>query len=229
MEGGDLERYYMAQAAKANAPYKPSWQNFSKWSMSVARALSFLHNCKLPVIHRDLKPMNLLLTAGLDLKVTDFGISKLMRPAATKTAPGAAHAKDAEGTPPMSGGVGTWRYMAPEVVRYEQYTDRVDIYSFALIMWFMYTGCQPFVAVFGQDAELVLKAYLRREPPRPDISKFPPAFGKFVQECWREDIKTRPSSYDCCQSLPDLHKEAANKKSSFGGFVSTLGRRTATP
>eukprot|EP00438_Fugacium_kawagutii_P009286 Skav235236 [mRNA] locus=scaffold3995:238370:240690:+ [translate_table: standard] len=44
--------------------------------------------------------------------------------------------------PKMSGGVGTWRYMAPEVVRYEQYDEKIDIYAFALIMYFIFSGRQ---------------------------------------------------------------------------------------
>ncbi|CAK0797236.1 unnamed protein product, partial [Prorocentrum cordatum] len=142
--------------AKSGHPYRPPLALFLKWTGSVARALCFLHQRTPPVIHRDLKPMNLLLDKNHVLKVTDFGISKRM-PLDTETV-----------APRMSGGVGTWRYMAPEVVRYEQYTDKVDIYSFALIMWFMSTGTQPFVEEFGKDdAELVLKEYLKGNEPRP--------------------------------------------------------------
>lgn len=44
--------------------------------------------------------------------------------------------------PKMSGGVGTWRYMAPEVVRYEQYDEKIDIYAFGLILYFIFSGRQ---------------------------------------------------------------------------------------
>ena len=42
----------------------------------------------------------------------------------------------------MSGGVGTWRYMAPEVVRYEQYDEKIDIFAFSLILYFIFSGTQ---------------------------------------------------------------------------------------
>ena len=44
--------------------------------------------------------------------------------------------------PKMSGGVGTWRYMVPEVVRYEQYDEKIDIFAFSLILYFIFSGTQ---------------------------------------------------------------------------------------
>jgi len=145
--------------------------------------------------------MNLLLTKNNDLKVTDFGISKLMRPSLGDRAPR------------MSGGVGTWRYMAPEVVRAEQYTDRADIYSFSLIMWFMSTGLQPFVDQFGPDAELVLRDYLRGNEPRPGFSgagsllsgsrSTPATLRQLVQDCWHRRADERPSAHQCTERLAE--------------------------
>jgi len=201
MEGGDLERYYAAQHRKLGYPYRPAGVMLMQWASAVARALSFLHGRGRPVIHRDLKPMNLLLTGNLELKVSDFGISKLLAPCAPGSVqqPGQAQAW-------MSGGVGSWRYMAPEVVRYEQYTDRVDIYSFALILWFMCTGRQPFVAEFGTDAELVLKEYLKGHEPRPSATamRCPAAFRELAQECWHAVPGRRPSAHECTKCLAEL-------------------------
>jgi len=193
MDAGDLERHYATQWAKSGHPYRPPLALFLKWAGSVARALCFLHQRTPPVIHRDLKPMNLLLDKNHVLKVADFGISKRM-PLDTETV-----------APRMSGGVGTWRYMAPEVVRYEQYTDKVDIYSFALIMWFMSTGTQPFVEEFGKDAGLVLKEYLKGNEPRPRPSAATLLSGRaaelrqLMQDCWHAEPARRPSAYDCTQ------------------------------
>jgi len=196
MEGGDLERFYIKKSRQKGHPYRPSWQIFLKWASAIARALSFLHNCIQPVIHRDLKPMNLLLTKGMDLKVSDFGISKLMHPKVSGVV-------NLPTEPLMSGGVGTWRYMAPEVVRYECYTDRVDIYSFALIMWFMSTGLNPFVEQFGDDAEIVLKEYLKGKEPRPDVTysgarcgpSLPKDLHQFIKDCCHP-AQSRPAAIE---------------------------------
>jgi len=205
MEGGDLDRYYSMKSSQRGYPYRPDMSLFLRWSSAVARALCFLHNCSSPIIHRDLKPLNLLLTKNSDLKVTDFGISKLMRPSLED--------QSEDRAPRMSGGVGTWRYMAPEVVRAEQYTDRVDIYSFALIMWFMSTGMQPFVDQFGQDAELVLRDYLKGNEPRPGFGSAggllggsrgtPAAVRQLVQDCWHRRAGLRPSAHQCTERLAE--------------------------
>jgi len=225
MERGDLERHYMAQAAKTGLPFRPANAVLLKWSVSIARALCFLHGCSKPVIHRDLKPLNLLLTRNDDIKVADFGISKLMH-----SAP-----EDICAAPYMSGGVGTWRYMAPEVVRHEQYTDRVDIFSFALIIWFMATGRRPFVVEFGEDASTVLDAYLRGQEPRPDLGTrtlgrgFPGSLKRLVEECWHTEPARRPSAANCTRRLADLGAEtAAGDESPRSRFQRVLGLKKST-
>ena len=124
--------------------------------MSVARALSFLHGRNVPIIHRDLKPLNLLLNSHLDVKVADLGISR-----------GAAD-EEYEGFK-MTGGIGTLRYMAPEVVCHQSYNEKVDIYAFALILYFMSSGREPFHEL-GSDPERVLQQFKDGYQPRPPTS-----------------------------------------------------------
>ncbi|CAE7245896.1 STY13 [Symbiodinium pilosum] len=143
MPGGDLERYYMAKRREKMADVwcPPLWR-ILEWCSAVARALAFLHHREEPLIHRDLKPLNLLLNKHLEVKVADMGISKVMA---------ATNGNAASYT--MTGGVGSWLYMAPEVVRHEQYNEKVDIYAFGLIMYFMSSGRTPFYQL-GRDPEL---------------------------------------------------------------------------
>eukprot|EP00440_Ansanella_granifera_P014053 gb/GFBE01015270.1/.p1 GENE.gb/GFBE01015270.1/~~gb/GFBE01015270.1/.p1 ORF type:complete len:193 (+),score=23.28 gb/GFBE01015270.1/:1-579(+) len=170
------------------------------WFSSIARALGFLHACTRPIIHRDLKPLNLLLTRSLDLKVTDFGLSKIMRPRLVK-----ATTQDEllSPAPKMSGGVGTYRYMAPEVVRYEQYTDRIDVYAFALIMYYICSGKLPFYDTCGSDPELILKAYVRGEEPRPTLNSTvgTPELRELMKDAWAVVPAQRPSAQECVERL----------------------------
>jgi len=198
MEGGDLERYYRARSSQSGSPYRPPGRKLLRWTSAVARALAFLHEASRPIIHRDLKPLNLLLNSSEDLKVTDFGISKLM--------------DTNVGNRRMSGGVGTWRYMAPEVVRCEDYTDRVDVYSFGLVVWFMATGMQPFVAELGQDPEEVLREFIKGSEPRPNARamKCPSLLRTLTDECWHLDPERRPSALECTKRLASIaagHRE----------------------
>ncbi|KAG6586954.1 TKL/DRK protein kinase, variant [Phytophthora cinnamomi] len=87
-----------------------------KVALHVAHALTYLHSCAPPVIHRDLKSSNILLNEAMDAKVTDFGISR-ERIDATMTA-----------------GVGTSLWMAPEVMLGERYDDKADMFSFGVVL-----------------------------------------------------------------------------------------------
>ena len=52
----------------------------------------------------------------------------------------------------MTGGLGTIRYMAPEVANHEPYNEKVDVYSFALITWQMFSCVKPFLEIRTKDA-----------------------------------------------------------------------------
>jgi len=196
MEAGDVEMYMGEQRQRAfSGTYKPPLALGLQWCTSLASALSFLHGQRCPIIHRDLKPLNLLLSRNLELKLTDFGISKVLV------------CEDTEPAPEMTGGVGTWRYMAPEVVRYENYTDRIDIYAFSLIMYFILTGKQPFEDL--HDPELILKAYLRgREPrPRAGLHHVPQDARQLMQDAWAVQASARPSATECLGRLEVISHE----------------------
>ncbi|ETP29592.1 TKL protein kinase [Phytophthora nicotianae P10297] len=87
-----------------------------KIALHVSIALTYLHSCAPPVIHRDLKSKNILLDEAMDAKVTDFGISR-ERIDAT-----------------MTGGIGTSFWMAPEVMMGERYDDKADMFSFGVVL-----------------------------------------------------------------------------------------------
>jgi len=106
----------------------------------LALALQYIHSKN--VTHRDLKPENILLydnTPESDLKVADFGLSKL--------AVGEAHQ--------MRTVCGTWAYCAPEVIRHEIYTSKVDNWTLGVLMYILVAGYHPFDP-FGTSSEPIL-------------------------------------------------------------------------
>lgn len=91
----------------------------------IARGLAYLHNRKPEcIIHRDLKPSNILLTKSCKAKIADFGISCLQ--------------VTSNESYNMTGETGTYRYMAPEVLRHQEYSCKVDIWSIGMILYYMF-------------------------------------------------------------------------------------------
>ena len=88
------------------------------WAIQVARGMVYLHSQKQPIMHRDLKCGNVLVATGYTMKLCDFGDSKNFERGASES--------DSE--------TGTLLFMAPEVVTSSNYTTKVDVYSFAILL-----------------------------------------------------------------------------------------------
>ncbi|GAA1602083.1 hypothetical protein GCM10009789_65320 [Kribbella sancticallisti] len=140
-----------------------------------ARALDAAHAAG--IVHRDVKPGNLLLAPDGTLKITDFGIAQ----AAGLEGPGSAVL------------LGTASYVAPEQVRGETATPASDWYSLGCVLYELLTGRPPFVA---DDVEGVLRQHLEVEPApvvvrRPDVS---PGLADLVMGLLAKNPAARPSS-----------------------------------
>jgi serine/threonine-protein kinase len=128
----------------------------------LADAVAYAH--RRHVIHRDLKPGNVLVTPDLDVKILDFGIA-----ARLDSASGAA-----------AGGVcGTPFYMAPEQIRGEVPTPATDIYAFGATAFHLATGRPPFYR--GN----VIDAHLKDAPPDPrdSVPDLHPELARIILRC----------------------------------------------
>jgi tetratricopeptide (TPR) repeat protein len=147
----------------------------------VAKALAYAH--ERGIVHRDIKPDNVLLSGGSAV-VTDFGIAKALSAART-TAPG--------GTLTQIGtSIGTPAYMSPEQAAADPATDhRADIYSFGCLAYEVIAGRPPFVAKSPQK----LLAAQMSETPQP-VSELrtdvPAALAQLVMKCLAKDADERP-------------------------------------
>ena len=156
----------------------------------VARALAFAHDRG--VLHRDIKPGNILL-AGNSAMVTDFGVAKALSSARRTTSSGA-------GLTTIGTAIGTMLYMSPEQAAGDPDLDgRADIYSLGATAYEMLTGAPPFA---GLPARAMLAARMSSLPPvpssvRPDV---PPALGELIMRCLATDPADRPAT---AQELAD--------------------------
>lgn len=92
------------------------------------QGMNYLHLCS--IMHRDLKSGNVLLDSHGTVKISDFGLSCVLE---------IGHSSS-----DLTAETGTYRWMAPEVIRHEPYSTKADVYSFGVVLWEMITKDQPF-------------------------------------------------------------------------------------
>lgn len=114
MDGGEL-RSLLSRYKETDHPVGFDAQKV-RVALQVCHALTYLHSLTPSVMHRDLKSRNILLSSSMDAKLSDFGIS---RERLDRT---------------MTAGVGTSLWMAPEVMLGERYDDKVDMFSFGVVL-----------------------------------------------------------------------------------------------
>lgn len=145
----------------------------------VACGMAYLH--QQGVLHRDLKPSNVLLSRDGKVKVVDFGLSCETMTAGDHT-----------------GETGTYRWMAPEVIRHEPYSTAADVYSFGILLWELVAREQPFAGMTPiQAAFAVARQGLR--PPMP--LKTPLPLANLIRCCWHVDPRARPTFEDVLELL----------------------------
>lgn len=159
-ESGDLE----------SALKRPTPKNFFfQVSKSLINGMAYLHSRG--VIHRDLKPGNVLLhgsvrSGDFSVKVTDFGVATEID----------AEERTAE--------TGTYRWMAPEVIRHEPYAELADVYSFACLMWQLLTREEPFENL--SQIEAAGKVALEKARPQFPVGT-PVEILKLIESNWSDN------------------------------------------
>ena len=155
-------------------------------ALDIAAALEYLHSFRPKFIHRDIKPKNIFFGEGGVLKLGDFGLCRF---------------KSDDGN--MTGGTGSSRWMAPEVVRSERYDEKVDIYSLGMCLWEM-LACETPLSEFSEIQAAMMSAEGKR-PTRPGRAS-PPVWA-LIQECWDPAPSRRPSAPVLMRKLMDVAKQ----------------------
>ncbi|XP_044072705.1 mitogen-activated protein kinase kinase kinase 20 isoform X2 [Siniperca chuatsi] len=158
------------------------------WAAEIARGMHYLHSeAPFKVIHRDLKSRNVVLAAYKVLKICDFGASKFL-----------TH------TTHMSL-VGTFPWMAPEVIQSLPVSETCDTFSYGVVLWEMLTREIPFKGLEGlQVAWLVVEKNERLTIP----SGCPASFAELMRNCWATEAKERPMFKQILATLESMSNDS---------------------
>ncbi len=150
------------------------------------------------VIHRDLKSRNILTSIDWHVKIADFDLSRIRQTTLGRGGGGGGGGGE-EGpigkNDPSSSLVGTPSWMAPELIQGLRYDEKVDVYSFGMVLFELVSGEIPFAAMYGKEMNHVRIVYdVVKHAARPAVpAHVPDAMRRLIAACWAQDPKDRPS------------------------------------
>jgi hypothetical protein len=151
-----------------------------RWMADTCRGMMYLHSRS--IIHRDIKSGNLLLDDSGVIKVADFGLARAHGP-----------------TSNLLTLVGTYPYMAPELLDSQPYNSSVDVYSFGVVMWECLTRDEPFR---GCSPMQIVATLMRGERPKlPERPALPQSYVRVLTECWATQPERRPTFSQALERL----------------------------
>lgn len=181
----------------------------------IARGMRFLHACN--IIHRDLKSQNLLLDRNVEegcpvIKIADFGLSRRFK----HGGPNVSMSGSTAGV--MTSETGTYRWMAPEVIRHEPYNQKIDVYSYGVVIWELFACEIPFAGMTPiQAAFAVADKHLRPSAVSEYAKAMPIPVGwmALITRCWHPSPHFRPRFKDIVEALDQMQKVEADKMTAF--------------
>lgn len=167
-----------------------------KWALQVSHGMYYLHEQALPnrvpIIHRDLKSSNILLSedasehrlGDIILKLTDFGL-----------------ARELEKTTHEMSAAGTYSHMPPEVIKSSTYSKASDVWSFGVLLWELLTGEVPYK---GIDPLAIAYGVAVNKLTLPIPSTCPDIFSNLIHACWHTDPHKRLTFEQIIERLTEI-------------------------
>jgi formylglycine-generating enzyme required for sulfatase activity/dienelactone hydrolase len=191
-------------------------EKFLDLAIQATSALSAAHAAG--IVHHDIKPANLMLTAGGTLKVVDFGLARRLengRPARSSSDRADLPTVRGDDLPTVAAVsslttpgtiLGTFAYMAPEQLEGERGNARSDVFSLGIVFFELLAGCRP----FDGQTPVALMAAILRDPPRPLAPlrpDLPAELLRLIRRCLEKDPAARFAD------AGELHRELLGLRS----------------
>jgi serine/threonine protein kinase len=198
---GNLKTYLQSHSAVT------TWRMKMKLARQTAEGIEYLHQQSPPIVHRDLKCQNILVTCDGDAKVSDFGLSKTL----SRTVGNASK-------------MGTLNWLAPEVLRGEaHHSTAADVYAFGMVLYeILMDGTPPYDS--WQPLQIVRAIDEGLQPEIPPTCD--PLYKELMEDCWSLNPASRPKFSEICSRLRAIERLTFAHKSQCSSGDSTP---TASP
>ena len=208
VEGQTLRKWAILKRRDSRATRVPVRETL-ELVLQIARGLEAAH--KQGIVHRDVKPENVMVTPDGRAKIMDFGLAKLA----------------GESKLTRSGStIGTVAYMSPEQVQGKEIDAQSDIYSFGVMLFELLAGTTPFQAdhVMGMMYAIVSTEPRRIQEARPGIE---PALARIVMKCMAKEKRDRYGTMK--EVIQDFSAFEEQTKTAVGPEVKQYKQRPQTP
>ncbi|PWA61106.1 protein kinase family protein / protein phosphatase 2C (PP2C) family protein [Artemisia annua] len=209
-EGGNLSHKLHVEE------WSPSIGQALMITRQLANSLQYLHH--IGIVHRDVKPANVLLDKSMRPHLADFGLSEYKEDLTQVTLKNWKSSGKPTGGFHKKNMVGTLIYMAPEVLRKEIQTEKSDVYSFGITINELFTGVVPYTDLRTEAqahtvlemnyTEQQLTAAVVSDGLRPALagteSGAPARLLSLIERCWDADTHNRPSFDDIITELDSI-------------------------
>ena len=180
-------------------------------ALDIACGMEALEQHDPPILHRDLKPTNIILDACGRAKVADFGLSRVLTP---------------ETMLELTPETGSYLYMAPEVVRHEVYATQADVWSWACCVSELLTGMKPYTERLLTPVQVALKvADGKLRPAIP--ATCPPGLAELLVSALDIDPLRRPSFAVTADVMRRVVEEEERREAAASGSGGGLGLTAA--
>jgi len=176
-----------------------NWERVMKWCIQIVSAIDALHSCNPPIVHRDIKSLNVLLNANDNIKVCDFGLSRM---------------RTLSNMHSLAELRGTMAYCPPEIYKGYIFSALSDIYSIGMLFWEIVSRLlvgehqRPFAEYKEIDFDFQIIIQASKFKLRPTIPlQCPEDFRQLIEDCWCQAPEKRPSCKEVLAKLNSFRVE----------------------